>query len=145
MPRHLETQASTNIAQANNDIKSGELAQLMQGPFTRFVQLRRINSAGAAANVWEINDGSGSGWVALTGRHYDPPFVVRGISTNDKDGDGETCIVDIYGDGTVSGNGHDLGLVIRLFAGLDRPYRVTRVHLHNIMQNDDINSLILVG
>lgn len=139
MPRYLDAQASTNIISSDDEVKSDSLAMLMQGPFTRFVQLRRIDGKGGVPNYWELNDGSDGLWVRIDDRHYVPSFVVRGISTNDKDNDGESVRVDLRGDNNA------VGLVLRLFAGLDRPYQVTRIHLHNIMQNDNINSVILLG
>ena len=117
-------------------LPTGEMAQIMQ---TQFVKAVRILRKGAAATAeWWINDGEDGAYrllgtvSATSGIRYDPDFVCRAITTNDKNADGESLMVDMP-----ETNKH----IVRVYAGLDRPYRITRVYIN---ENTNIQDIVLL-
>ena len=130
-----DCQHAENILNYDPGITSQATAELMQIRFTRAVSFRRTRDVNGEWIV-QIDRHTGNGWELYNDRHYRPNFVVRAVTTNDKNGDGEHLYVDIV---------NSVGIPVRLYAGLDRPWGVTRVHVHSMRLRDSINSFILLG
>jgi hypothetical protein len=128
MPFHNDNQHYTNILQSDSDVKSGDMALLLQKPFGRMVTFSE-----SAAGNWSINRHDGRGALPYTEDHYDPPFPVTGITTNNTDTNGGIARID-----TTNAREYDL----RIFSGLDRPYHVTRLYL---TAATGIDSVVLLG
>jgi hypothetical protein len=103
-------------------------SMVMQAPFDKAVELRR------ASGKWQKDIGDGNGWTDISGSSYTPDFVVTGICVDDDTDDGNYVTFDIP---------HFEKLRKRMYAGLERPYRVTRVHFGDA--NTSASQISLLG
>lgn len=131
MPRHSQTQEFTNIIQSDSAVKTGNMALLLQKPFSRVITFALDTNGN-----WTINRHDGRGAIRYRETRYDPEFPVTAITTNDDSTTGGQARVDLRDDN----NGTSIRL--RLFSGLDRPYHVTRLYLTTAT---NLNSVVLLG
>lgn len=125
MPFHLDSQRLPNVVTADGQIPDTQAAQLLIMPFVKGVRIYQ------AEDGWFVDDSLNGTSRRLTGNTYTPNFVCRAITTNDPDTDGEEVLIDTP---------QTTRLLLRIYAGTDRPIIVTRVHLGNL---GDIRDIIL--
>ena len=104
----------------------------MQTQFIGAITLRRDGTYWYAENETDGSEPRLLGNVATGKIKYIPDTVIRGITTNDKKTNGEVVAIDLP-----EAKFHE----IRIYAELDRPYRVTAVYMNT---NTDIQNIVLL-
>lgn len=125
MPIRNQNQKTRNVI-TNDGVYPGVNESLV-APLVRGVRLRR------RAGQWVIYDNpeAGSFRVLPGNQQYEPPFVCRGISTNDPNTDGQMIQIDTQ---------ESTQLEMRIYAGVILPILVTRVYC---LYNNNIDDIIL--